>query len=65
MPMITAKLAKGRGAEQKQVFIEAITNGNEERVTFLFDGYERDNWASSGQLHPIKFGEAFGKKGTE
>jgi len=64
MPMITAKLAKGRGAEQKQVFMEAITNVYEEWITLLFDEYERVNWASSGQLHPIKFGEAFAKKGT-
>lgn len=72
MPIITVKLAKGLTAEQKQAFVEAITkqaaqhlNVNEEWVTVLFDEYERDNWASSGQLHSINFGDSFGKKGAE
>ena len=72
MPVITVKLAKGRNAEQKQQFVEAITKEavktlhvQEEWGTVIFDEYEGDNWASSGELHSIKFGEGFGKKGTE
>ncbi|WP_236619658.1 tautomerase family protein [Bacillus sp. 1NLA3E] len=38
---------------------------NEKWVTVIFDEYDRDNWASNGQLHSLKFGEGFGKKGTE
>jgi 4-oxalocrotonate tautomerase family enzyme len=72
MPFINVKLAKGRTAEQKQQFTEAITkaaakilNVKEEWVTVVFDEYERDNWASGGTLHSIKFGEGFGKMGAE
>ncbi|MEK4229753.1 tautomerase family protein [Solibacillus sp. FSL H8-0538] len=72
MPIITVKIAKGRTIEQKQNFVEAITKEAAEKlhvkaewVTVIFDEYERENWASNGQLHSIKFGEGFGMKGTE
>ncbi|WP_318508785.1 4-oxalocrotonate tautomerase family protein [Bacillus sp. T3] len=72
MPVITVKLARGRTSEQKQEFVEALTkeavktlNVKEEWVTVLFDEYERENWASNGQLHSIKFGDGFGKRGVE
>ncbi|MDF2857973.1 MAG: 4-oxalocrotonate tautomerase [Neobacillus sp.] len=64
MPVITVKLAKGRTIKQKQQFVEAITNEavkslnvNKEWVTVIFDEYDRENWASNGQLHSLKFGE--------
>ena len=67
MPIISVKLAKGRTIEQKQQFVEAITKEaveklyvKEEWVTVIFEEYERENWASSGQLHAIKFGNGFG-----
>lgn len=72
MPVITVKLAKGRTVEQKQQFVEAITKEavktlqvKAEWVTVIFDEYERENWASGGELHSIKFGEGFGVNGTE
>lgn len=72
MPVITVKLAKGRTIKQKQQFVEAITNEavkslnvNKEWVTVIFDEYDRENWASNGQLHSLKFGEGFGKNGIE
>ncbi len=68
MPVITVKLAKGRTSEQKQQFVEIVTNEavrilnvKEEWVTVVFDEYDRDNWATGGQLHSTKFGEGFGK----
>ncbi|NMD71108.1 4-oxalocrotonate tautomerase [Bacillus sp. DNRA2] len=71
MPVITIKLAKGRSEAQKQKFVEAITkeaanilNVQAEWVTVLFDEYERENWASNGKLHSLKFGEGFGQTGT-
>ncbi|NLY80364.1 MAG: 4-oxalocrotonate tautomerase [Lysinibacillus sp.] len=67
MPIITVKLAKGRPVEQKQQFVEAITKEavktlqvKEEWVTVIFDEYERENWASCGEIHSIKFGKGFG-----
>ena len=72
MPIISVKLAKGRTIEQKQQFVEAITkeaveklNVKEEWITVIFDEYERENWASNGQLHAIKYGEGFGLIGTD
>lgn len=72
LPIITVKLAKGRTREQKQKFVESITEEavrtldvKEEWVTVLFEEYERENWASNGQLHSIKFGDGFGKQGAE
>lgn len=72
MPIITVKLAKGRTIKQKQQFAEVITqeaansfNVKEEWVTVLFEEYERENWASNGQLHSLKFGEGFGKQGVK
>ncbi|MFJ6210202.1 4-oxalocrotonate tautomerase family protein [Lysinibacillus sp. NPDC092081] len=68
MPVITVKLAKGRTSEQKQQFVEAVTNEavrtlntKEEWVTVIFDENDRDNWATRGQPHSIKFGEGFGE----
>lgn len=61
MPVITVKMAKGRSSEQKQQFVEVVTKEaaktlrvKEEWVTVIFDEYERENWASNGQLHSIK-----------
>lgn len=72
MPIITVKLAKGRTCEQKQQFVEVITkeavnslNVKQEWLTVIFDEYERENWASNEQLHSLKFGDGFGKKGIE
>lgn len=72
MPIITVKLAKGRTSEQKQQFVETVTKEavktlhvKEEWVTVIFDEYERENWATSGQLHSIKFGDGFGRQEGE
>ena len=36
-----------------------------EWVTVVIDEYTRENWATAGQLHIIKYGEGFGKQGVE
>lgn len=68
MPIITVSMAKGRTEEQKQQFVEAITmeavkklGVEPEWVTVVFNEYERENWASGGTLHSIKYGEGYGK----
>ena len=72
MPVINLKIAKGRSESEKQEFIEKITaltvellDVKAEWVTVIIDEYERENWASGGELHSIKFGKGFGKKGTD
>lgn len=72
MPIITVKMAKGRTIVQKQQFVESVTreavqafNVKEEWVTVLFDEYERENWASGGELHAVKFSDGCGKEGVK
>ena len=68
VPIINLKIAKGRTIKQKQEFIEKITSiavdtleVKKEWVTVIIDEYERENRATDGTLHSIKFGEGFGK----
>ncbi len=71
MPIISIKMTRGRSAEKKQELVEALTGEaarilevKPEWVTILIDEYERDNWASAGELHSIKFGPGYGAQGT-
>lgn len=68
---MTIKLAKGRTEEQKARFAREVTEKaveildvKPEWVTILFDEYERENWATSGELHSQKFGPGCGQAGT-
>ncbi len=71
MPIITIKITKGRSEEKKQLLAMKITDlvskeldVEAQWVTVLFDEYERENWATGGTLHSIKFGKGFGRQGT-
>lgn len=71
MPIINVKLTKGRAAEVKSSLASKITklvaeelDVKEEWITVLFDEYDRENWASSGEIHSIKFGSGCGKDGV-
>lgn len=72
MPIINLKMSKGRTEKQKQEFVEKMTaltvdilNVKAEWVTVIIDEYERENWATDGTLHSLKFGEGFGKDGAK
>lgn len=61
MPIITVKMSRGRTIEQKQEFVKTITNEavrilnvRPEWVTILFEEYDRENWATDGELHSTK-----------
>ncbi len=71
MPIINVKMVEGRTMEQKRELAEALTwevvrilDVKPEWVTAVIDEYPRSNWASAGQLHSIRYGEGFGKQGT-
>ncbi len=71
MPVITIRLAKGRPIETKRALAEAFTKAaadildvRPEWVTVLIEEYERENWATGGELHADKFGPGSGKAGT-
>lgn len=70
MPIITIKLAKGRSIERKRELVKALTEVavrvlevQPEWVTIVVDEYDRENWASGGELHADKFGN--GMKGQD
>lgn len=72
MPIITLKMAQGRTAEQKQQFVEAVTQSaadilkvKPEWVTVLIEEFPRENWATHGTLHSLKFGPGCGNRGTD
>ncbi|MFD3158410.1 4-oxalocrotonate tautomerase family protein [Haloimpatiens sp. FM7330] len=71
MPFINIKMTKGRSLEQKRELVDGITKEivrvldvKPEWVTIVIDEYSRDNWASNGEIHSIKFGQGCGKQGT-
>jgi len=64
-------MARGRTEAQKQRFAEKVTGlavetlgVKPEWVTVVIDEYDRENWASGGELHSLKYGEGFGKDGA-
>lgn len=72
MPFINIKMAQGRSEEQKQQVVAAITRDlveildvKAEWVTVVIDEYLRENWASGGELHSIKFGSGCGSQGVD
>lgn len=71
MPVITIRVAKGRPVETKRAAAQAITDAvvstlgvRREWVVVLFDEYDRENWATGGELHCDKFGSGFGTTGN-
>ncbi len=61
MPIVTIQMAKGRTVAQKRELAQAITDAmvsiadvKPEWVTVLFDEFDRENWATAGQLHSDK-----------
>ena len=65
-------MAQGRSLAQKQELVSALTQQavrvmgvKAEWVTILIDEYPRENWATSGYLHSIKFGPGFGRQGLK
>ncbi len=72
MPIVTIKLAKGRSIEQKRKLVKAITDAvvsildvKPEWVSVLIEEFDRENWATGGELHIDKFGKGFGKQGVK
>jgi 4-oxalocrotonate tautomerase len=71
MPVITIRIGKGRPIEKKRALAEAVTNAvaetldvRREWVTVLIEEYDRENWATGGELHADKFGLGYGKTGA-
>jgi len=72
MPVVEIKIVKGRDEAKKQELVNKMTellvevlDVRREWVTILINEYERENWASDGTLHSIKYGSGFGKIGVD
>ncbi|GEO80576.1 hypothetical protein ROR02_07070 [Pararhodospirillum oryzae] len=72
MPVITIRIGKGRPIEKKRAVAEAVTKAvvetldvRPEWVTVLIEEYDRENWATGGQLHADTFGPGYGKAGVD
>lgn len=72
MPIIAIKIAKGRTVDQKRDLAKAITDSvvsmldvRPERVSALFEEFDRENWSTGGELHRDKFGAGFGKNASK
>ena len=72
MPVVSVKIAKGRTVEQKRALAKAVTDAvvttldlKPEWVTVVIEEFDRENWATGGELHSDKYGPGCGKQGTE
>lgn len=57
MPVIAAKILKGRSIEKKRAMVEALTEAaastldlSRDAVTVLIEEFDRENWAHAGKL---------------
>ncbi len=71
MPIITLKIAQGRSLDQKRELVKSVTAAvvkvlavEPEWVSIVIDEYDRENWATGGELHADKFGKGLGSKGA-
>ena len=62
MPIITIQMAKGRTENQKQKLTAKLTTLIAEElkveknwITIIFQEYDRNQWATDGLLHSIKY----------
>ncbi|TAN44967.1 MAG: 4-oxalocrotonate tautomerase family protein [Rhodospirillales bacterium] len=71
MPVVSIKIVKGRSVEAKRELAKRVTDAvvqsidvKPEWVTVVIEEYERENWATAGELHSDRLGPGFGKQGT-
>lgn len=69
MPIVSIKIAKGRTVEMKRQLVQSVTqavasslNLKPELISVLIEEFERENWATGGELHSDKYGGGYGHK---
>ena len=69
MPIVSIKIAKGRPVEMKRKLVEFVTQAvsasldlKPELISVLIEEFERENWATGGELHSDKYGGGYGHK---
>ena len=68
MPIVSIRMAKGRDIEVKRRLAAEVTRAvaqsldlPPELVSIQIEEFERENWATGGELHIDRFGPGFGK----
>lgn len=68
MPIISIRLAKGRSIDQKRRLVAEVTRAVTESldlppdlVSIQIEEFDRENWATGGELHSDKFGPGHGR----
>lgn len=68
MPIVTIRLARGRDIEIKRRLAAEVTRAVSETlglppdlVSLQIEEFDRENWATGGQLHSDRFGPGYGK----
>lgn len=62
MPIVTIKIAKGRSVDRKRKLAKAVTEAlvstidvRPEWVTVVIEEFDRENYATAGELHSDKY----------
>lgn len=68
MPIISIRLAKGRSIDQKRRLVAEITRAVTDSldlppdlVSIQIEEFDRENWATGGELHSDKVGSGHGQ----
>lgn len=68
MPIVSIRLARGRSIEQKRHLVAGVTRAVSEAlgvpaglVSIQIEEFDRENWATGGELHIDSLGPGFGK----
>jgi len=68
MPIVSIRMAKGRGIDIKRKLAAEVTKAvaraldlPPELVSIQIEEFDRENWATGGQLHIDTSGPGFGK----
>lgn len=69
MPIVSIKIAKGRPVKMKRQLVQSVTqavaaslNLKPELISVFIEEFERENWATGGELHSDKYGGGYGHK---
>lgn len=69
MPIVSIKIAKGPPVEMKRQLVQSVTqavasslNLKPELISVFIEEFERENWATGGELHSDKYGGGYGHK---
>ena len=69
MPIVSIRMAKGRGIDLKRKLAAEVTRAvaqslelPPELVTIQIEEFDRENWATGGELHIDRFGPGCGKQ---